>query len=105
VLARPIQQLEWRGDPRHVAASLRPPRTTRAEVILPREDPVAADLLAATPWGAFPRTTCVPALGENDALGAVALAVAVARIAAERTDEVLVLGIARERGHAIVLGR
>jgi hypothetical protein len=48
---------------------------------------------------------CAPALGESDGLGAVALAVAAGRIATERIDEALVLGLAKGRGCAIVLGR
>jgi hypothetical protein len=44
-------------------------------------------------------------VGESDGLGAVALAVAVGRIATNLADEVLVLGLAQDRGYAIVLAR
>jgi hypothetical protein len=62
-------------------------------------------LLAGTPWGACPRLVCSEAVGESDGLGAVAIAVAVGRIASGRTEQALVLGLARGRGYAIVLGR
>lgn len=103
-LARVRQLVEWRraGD---AVASLQPPAGGRAEVLLARSGDAAVELLARTRWWSCPRLTCAPALGESDALGAVALAVAVGRLATERVDETLVLGVARGRGYAVVLSR
>jgi hypothetical protein len=42
-------------------------------------------------------------LGENGALGAVAIAIAAARVGTGRAPEALVLGLERGRGYAIVL--
>jgi hypothetical protein len=70
---------------------------------LARANGGADALLAGTPWTACPQFVCSEAIGESDGLGAVAIVVAAGRIAAGRVDEVLVLGLARERGYAIVL--
>jgi len=103
VLARVRERVEWRGAGEAIA-SLRAP-AGRSEVILSRSEDEAFALLARTAWWSCPRLTCAPAMGESDGLGAVAIAVAVGRIATGRADEVLVLGLARERGYAIVLTR
>jgi 3-oxoacyl-[acyl-carrier-protein] synthase II len=105
VLARIQQLVEWRRGGREALAALRPPRGPRAVVFVSRADDGGDDLLRQTSWHACARVPCAPALGENDALGAVAVAVAVGQIATERVDEALVLGLARGRGFAIVLSR
>jgi 3-oxoacyl-[acyl-carrier-protein] synthase II len=104
VVARVRQALEWRGEG-SLIAELAAPREGRAEVVLARANGGTGPLLAGTPWGACPRLVCSEAVGESDGLGAVAIAVAVGRIASGRTEQALVLGLARGRGYAIVLGR
>ena len=81
------------------------PGGARAEVVLPRANGGAGELLGRTAWSACPRLTCAPAIGESEGLGAVALAVAAGRIAAGTTEAALVLGLAQGRGYAIVLAR
>jgi 3-oxoacyl-[acyl-carrier-protein] synthase II len=103
VRARIGQILEWRGDASAALATLGSPDAAGAEVVLARANGGADKLLAATAWSACPRVICAPAFGESDALGAVAIAVAVGRIATGRTPAALVLGLARGRGYAIVL--
>jgi 3-oxoacyl-[acyl-carrier-protein] synthase II len=103
VLARIEQVLEWRGDGGPALASLRGPRSARAQVVLPRASEEADRLLASTSWRASERVLCAPVLGESDALGAVAIAVGAARIGVAAVDDVLVLGLAKGRGFAIVL--
>jgi 3-oxoacyl-[acyl-carrier-protein] synthase II len=103
ILARIEQVLEWRGDGRGALASLRGPRSRRAQVLLPRASEEADRVLASTPWKEWERAVCAPVLGESDALGAVAIAVAAARIGAAVVEEALILGLAKGRGFAIVL--
>jgi 3-oxoacyl-[acyl-carrier-protein] synthase II len=103
VLARVSQWLEWRTEPMIALASLGGPQTDRAEVVLARANGGTEELLLDTPWGSHKRVVCAPALGESDGLGAVALVVAAARIATERVDEALVLGLSQGRGYAVVL--
>jgi len=105
VLARVRQTLEWRADARSVLASLVAPSGAAAEVVLARANGGSDALLAATPWAECPRVTCAEALGESDGLGAVAIAVAAARVAAGRATDALVLGLAKGRGFALVLAR
>lgn len=104
VLARVRQLVEWR-DGTGPLASLQAPQGGRAEIVLSRSGDATEELLRDTPWFGCVRVVCAPALGESDGLGAVALAVAAGRIATERIDEALVLGFAKGRGCAIVLGR
>jgi 3-oxoacyl-[acyl-carrier-protein] synthase II len=105
VLARVRQTLEWRADARSALGSLVGPSGAAAEVVLARANGGSDALLAATAWAACPRITCAEALGESDGLGAVAIAVAAARVAAGRASDALVLGLAKGRGFALVLGR
>jgi 3-oxoacyl-[acyl-carrier-protein] synthase II len=102
-LARVTQVLQWRADAAAAMAQLRPPASSRAEVIVPRADGGVRELLDRTKWGACPRLTCAPTFGESDALGAVAIAVASARVGRGFTSEALIVGLARGRGYAIVL--
>jgi 3-oxoacyl-[acyl-carrier-protein] synthase II len=103
VLARVRQVLEWRSETRDPLATLVTPESTAAEVGLARANGGVDALLAGTAWRDVPRFACAPAIGESDGLGAVALAVAAGRIATGRVHETLVVGLAKERGYAIVL--
>jgi hypothetical protein len=107
VLARVECVLEWRGAPRDCAKALSrlraPHDPARAEVVQARATPSADELVAETAWRSVPRVACAPALGESDALGAVAVAVAASRIASGRVAEALVLGVAQGRGYALLL--
>jgi 3-oxoacyl-[acyl-carrier-protein] synthase II len=104
VLARVVQALEWRGDRGPSFAALRSPRDAkRAEVVLARLSPTSAAFLAETAWRDCARVACAPALGESDGLGAVAMAVAVGRVATGLAAEALVLGLSQGRGYALVL--
>src|ERR1019366_4713439 len=104
ILARVEQVLEWRADRALSLAALRVPRAgRRSEVGQARVTPNGEQLVAETAWRGCPRVACAPALGESDALRAVAVAGAAGRIATGRIDEALVLGVAQGRGYAIVL--
>jgi 3-oxoacyl-[acyl-carrier-protein] synthase II len=103
VLARVRQVLEWRSETRDPLATLVAPENTAAEVGLARANGGVDALLAGTAWSDVPRFACAPAIGESDGLGGVALAVAAGRIATGRVRETLVVGLAKERGYAIVL--
>jgi len=102
VLARVAAWDEWRGDLRG-ARLPPPPRTPRACVVLARPDDDLERFVERAGWGACPRWVCVRAVGESDALGAVAIAVAAARVGTRRASEALLVGVARGRGYAIVL--
>ncbi len=105
VLAAVEQWLEWRRSGSSSIARLNPPRGERAEVVLARRSESVDAMLAASSWSRCSRMGLLPVTGESDALGAVALAVAVGRLSKGCVDHSLVLGMARERGYAIVLCR
>jgi 3-oxoacyl-[acyl-carrier-protein] synthase II len=104
VLARVRQTLEWRGDPGPLSG-LVAPGGDESEVLVARGGGAVDALVAATAWGRCRRVTCAPALGDSDGLGAAALAVGASRVGSGLAAEVLVLGVAPGRGHAIVLTR
>lgn len=103
VLARVRQVLEWRSGSPAPLESLVEPAGGRAEVGLARSNGGVDALLSGTAWHNRPRFVCDVAIGESDGLGSVALAVAAGRIAAGHAREALVVGLAKERGYAIVL--
>jgi hypothetical protein len=102
--ARVSELHEWRADSgeREIRA-LRAPSTARAEVVVARDGGLVTELLQMTRWRESPRIACAPTLEESDALGAVAIAVASARVRLGYASEALVLGAGCERGYAIIL--
>ena len=103
ILARIERVFEWRVEGPAALAGLRAPRGAGAEVVVARASEASERILAGTPWRQCKQVSCADALGESDALGAVAVAVAAGRIAAGRIAEALVLGVAQRRGYAILL--
>jgi 3-oxoacyl-[acyl-carrier-protein] synthase II len=103
ILARIERVLEWRVDGPAALAGLRAPHGAGAEVVMARASEAGDGILVQTPWRDCRRLVCAESLGESDALGAVAVAIAAARIGAGRVAEALVLGVAQRRGYAILL--
>jgi hypothetical protein len=105
VLARVDRVLEWRGDGARAMAAIPAPRSAGAEVVVGRSDRVIDAALAGSAWAHCERRTCSGALGDSPALGAVAVAVAAARVARGLVQEVLVVGAAPSHGYAVLLAR
>jgi 3-oxoacyl-[acyl-carrier-protein] synthase II len=103
ILARVERVFEWRVDGPLALAGLRAPASPAAEVLVARVSEAGERVLSQTPWRGCPRVSCADLLGESDALGAVAVAVAASRIGVGRIREALVLGVAQRRGYAILL--
>lgn len=103
VMARVVQALEWRDAPRDALGRLRGPGGDGAEVVLAREDEELDPWLAGSAWSSARRLSCAGAFGESDGLGAVALAVAAARVSSGLATDVLVAGLDDHRGYFIVL--
>ncbi len=102
VLAVVADVREWRSEEEAPLASL-PPPSSRAVVVLPRQDAGLDALLAASTWRAVPRRVCEGAGGEHEGLGAMALAAATSLLSARACDQALVVGLARGRGAAVRL--
>lgn len=88
------------GSPPSIAG---PRLVEGARVVLAQEGIDAGALLDGTGWASAPRTSVSPVAGEHEAIGATALAAAVALVHRGGASEVLVLGTTRGRGHAITL--
>jgi hypothetical protein len=102
VLARVEQIFEWRDDGAVSLPDLRPPSSATAEVVWARPTGSGERVLATTAWRGCRRISCAAILGESDALGAMATAIAASRVAEGRAAEALVLGAALGRGYAIL---
>jgi 3-oxoacyl-[acyl-carrier-protein] synthase II len=79
-----------RGDPERAFAELGAP-SARACVVTPRLPAPVAGALARSSWRDVPVQNLFPNIGYHEALGAHALVVAVARLAAAEVDEALVV--------------
>jgi 3-oxoacyl-[acyl-carrier-protein] synthase II len=103
VLARVAHRIEWRGAGAGALAALEAPRSGASEVIAARAWDGARALLDASAWRGRAVVYAADTFGDSDALDAIALSVAAARVAAGRAEEILVLALAPGRGYAIVL--
>jgi 3-oxoacyl-[acyl-carrier-protein] synthase II len=99
VLAKVVRVADWRKsfDPAALGA---PADATAAWVVMAHEAGEA--LVEASAWRGCPRKLCAVG-GAHEALGAIAMAAAVGVIVRGDAREVLVLGMAADRGHAMVL--
>jgi 3-oxoacyl-[acyl-carrier-protein] synthase II len=103
VVARVVSVATWRDG--EGVPDLAPPRdAARAQVIAPRGSEGAAAWLAGSSWRGVPREARVGSGGEHEALGAIAIAAAVSRIARGEASDVLVVSLIRGRGYAIAFG-
>jgi 3-oxoacyl-[acyl-carrier-protein] synthase II len=104
ILARVARSFEWRGGDADAARAVGGPGRHPAEVILVWATPAAEAFVARTGWADAPRHACAPRLGDGgEALGAVALAVAAARVGAGYARESLFVAHWPDRGYAVVL--
>ena len=92
----------WRGAAAGPLAGA-PAPGPHAQVLLVRDDDKLAAALAATAWKDVPRYTCVARSGAHEAAGGTVAAAALGRLAAGVCGEVLLLGLAADRGYALVL--
>jgi 3-oxoacyl-[acyl-carrier-protein] synthase II len=103
ILARVAQTLEWRDGLDDAVARLRAPASVRPEVVLAGGSEGADAVLARTAWKGAPRLSCAAGFGDSDGLGAVALAVAAARVSSGLATDALVVGLDERRGYFLVL--
>ena len=92
----------WRGAAEPTLASLPAPEG-RALVLLTRDDIHAEQILARSGWATVPRHAVAPRAGDHEGAGGFAAAAAVALLAAEQADQVLVVGLAPDRGYLLLL--
>lgn len=106
---RPLAEItwtaDWRGDPRGKLASapLASGDPSRTAVVAAQLGETVATMLAGSRWESAPRLCAGPRVGSHECAGGFAAAAGVARLAAGELDEILVLGVAADRGYALVL--
>ena len=104
VLAHLAWWTSWSGSSGLAAATL-PSPSPRAAVFCARDDERVRAALAGSPWAEVPRHPAAVRAGDHEGAGGFAAASAVSALAAGDVDHALVLGIARERGYALLLVR
>lgn len=104
IIARVVFWTSWRGEGEGVAQGL-PPPPLRAAVFTGRDDAHLRHLLEGTAWGALPRRSLAARAGDQEGTGGFAAAAAISALASGEIDGALLLGVTRDRGYALVLGR
>jgi 3-oxoacyl-[acyl-carrier-protein] synthase II len=107
MLARVEQLVSWWQDDDAIASIAAPKNGgERAMVVLGSPSAAALAVVERAGWSACRRIRCDEAVGSHEAGGAIAIAVAAAKLEADTTiDEVLCVGVARGSGYAITLTR
>jgi len=104
LLARIEQVHMWRNGTPSPLGAVRPPReVATARVILARENGDAGALLDESPWRSVERLLVAPRAGQHEGLGGIAIAAAAGLLGERAASEVLVIGLARDRGYALTL--
>jgi 3-oxoacyl-[acyl-carrier-protein] synthase II len=93
----------WRGDDRPLADA--PPPGEGAAVFFGREDDRLHAALAGSPWADAPRFGVAARAGDHEGAGGFAAAAAVAALEAGRLDRALLVGVAPDRGVAVLFVR
>jgi 3-oxoacyl-[acyl-carrier-protein] synthase II len=114
ILARVGRVVTWR-DPEARAGGLAqiPPPNGRARVVAAHDDARLALALEGTPWAACPRCAVAPAVGDHEALGAIAACAAASLLGTGGASEALLVCVSptggprsapeHERGYAMHL--
>lgn len=109
ILARVEQLSTWWDDEESATVGIAPPPNgdaRRAVVVLGARRTAVDAVIARTPWAGVRRIACEEGAGSHEAVGAVAIAVAAATLAADPSiDAALCIGVDRGSGYAINLRR
>jgi 3-oxoacyl-[acyl-carrier-protein] synthase II len=104
VRARLVASYEWHHGGVDPLSGVRGPRDSeRSRVVLARESDDMAKILSSSPWRHVPRLSVGPRAGEHEALGGIAVAASVGLLGEGEVEEVLVVGLAKGRGYALLL--
>jgi 3-oxoacyl-[acyl-carrier-protein] synthase II len=104
VLARILWWTSWCGDdPRPFLDA--PPPPPGAEVFCARDDARAKASLEGSAWASVPWRSVAARAGDHEGAGGVAVVAAIARVATGALPGALLVGVARDRGYAILFGQ
>lgn len=93
----------WRGGEPPIASA--PPPGDGAAVFFGREDERLVAALEGSAWAAVPRWSVAARAGDHEGAGGFAAAAAVAAIAEGRVERALLVGVAPDRGVAVLFVR
>ncbi len=105
VLARVLWWRSWRGAAALAEAPRPSPRGAASAVFVGRDDERTRRALEGSPWAEVPRRSVAARAGDHEGAGGFAAAAAVSALAAGELESVLLLGLAPDRGYAVVLAR
>ena len=109
VLARVAWWRSWRsagtGGPRPLAEAPRPSSPGTCAVFLGRDDERVRRALEGSAWAEVPRRSVAARAGDHEGAGGFAAAAAVGALAAGEIESALLLGLAPDRGYAVLLVR
>jgi 3-oxoacyl-[acyl-carrier-protein] synthase II len=105
IVARLAWWTSWRASPSPHPLADAPPPGPGAAVFFGREDARAGRALEGSPWAEVPRRSLAARSGDHEGAGGFAAAAAAAAIAAGAIESALIVGVAPERGHALLLVR
>jgi 3-oxoacyl-[acyl-carrier-protein] synthase II len=94
----------WRGEPGDAFADLpAPDRWQRTALFVARDEAALRRLAEMAGWLCVPQHATAPRIGDHEAAGGFAAAAALSCLLAGELDAALVLGVARDRGYAMLL--
>lgn len=103
IVARLSFWTSWRDKPTHACASFPPPRDPARSAVVTGHATANLDFLANTPWAHVARRSVDGRAGTHEGIGGFGMAAAVSALLAGKFEEILVIGLAPERGYALVL--
>jgi 3-oxoacyl-[acyl-carrier-protein] synthase II len=105
MLARVVAVHEWRNGSKSPLSEVPAPvDVAGARVVFARENGGAEALLDASAWREVTRLSVGPRAGQHEGLGGIAIAAAVGLLGEAKAKEVLLIGLSKGRGYALVLG-
>ncbi|MFO0757180.1 MAG: beta-ketoacyl-[acyl-carrier-protein] synthase family protein [Byssovorax sp.] len=103
-VARVVGFTSWRGAGQGACSGL-PSPAGRAAVFVGREDAHLREVLEGTGWAEAPMRSLAGRAGDQEGTGGFAAAAAVSALGSGEVDSALLIGVARDRGYAVVFER
>lgn len=103
ILGRLSFWTSWRDDASSALAELPAPRDLSRAAVVTGHSETRLDLLAGSSWAAVDRRSVDARAGTHEGIGGMSMAAAVSALARGTFDECLVIGVAPQRGYALLL--
>lgn len=103
ILARLSFWTSWRDDGTPALADVPAPRDPNRATVVTGHSATRLPMLEASPWSEVTRRSVETRAGTHEGIGGMAMAAAVVALARGTFDECLVVGVAPQRGYALLL--